>query len=294
MKSQQVYRLLYFSGTGNTEYVVKEIQSRLRAEGQMCEMLAADKLWADCGRAPGKKGDKKLGAQKLTEFLELASVLLLAYPTYASDIPKPLAELISLLPAKAGLDLAVVSTCALAGGDCCLLPAKQLKKRGYRAILAAYVIMPNNIKLPSINYPPFKNGAELKKFYNSSAKAIDRIVAELIEQKKDISGKGIGGRLLGSSQRFVEKFIDKSFHKKLFVLADCVKCKLCAESCPMGNISFEHGYPDFGPDCCYCLRCYNFCPVTAIQFTDKTRDKKKYPRYKGFNNWQPARLYRSK
>ena len=33
--------------------------------------------------------------------------------------------------------------------------------------------------------------------------------------------------------------------------------------------------------CILCMRCYNFCPNKAIQMTKKTKDTRKYIRYKG-------------
>lgn len=287
---EQVYRLLYFSGTGNTEYVACEMKSRLLAKGYRCEILAVDKLWADCGRSPGSKASLEKMSAKLKEFLQDASVLILAYPTYASDIPKPLKELLPLLPEGRGKKLAVVSTCAMAGGDCCLLPARELKNRGYRSFLAAYIKMPNNLKLPPFNFPAIENGDVLNKFYETSSKTIDVIISDLIAEKKKLKGGNIGGYLLGVSQRLGEKFLARFLRKNMFAGQECIKCKLCVSSCPTANISFKDGHPEFGLDCCFCMRCYNFCPVSAIQVTQKTRDKVKYLRYKGFGNWKPPHL----
>lgn len=291
MNENKSYRLLYFSGTGNTEYVSKEIQKLLSPKGQECQILSCDKVWTDSGRSPGRKGDAKLAAETLNKFLGNADILIIAYPTYASDIPKPLDELISILPERNGMGLAVISTCTMTGGDCCLLPAKKLKRKGYGLILASYVKMPNNIKLLPFNYPPIKNGNELNEYYESVHKILDNIIQALLSGKKIIKGRGPFSRILGCVQRFSERFIGRYFYKHMFATANCIKCKMCVSSCPMGNITFEHGYSEFGADCCFCLRCYSFCPVSAIQITEKTRDIEKYTRYKGFNNWKPPRLY---
>ena len=291
MDGQKSYQILYFSGTGNTEYVVKEIQKSLIAKRQKCELLAADKLWAACGRRPQLKGETSLAAGKLAEFLKSAAVLILAYPVYASDIPKPLDQLISLLPDAGGIKLAVVATCAAAGGDGCLLPARKLKNKGYQCLLAAYVKMPNNIKLPFFNYFSIRNGKELDRFYSSASMTIDKITEKLTEQKRYLSGRSIFSLGLGWIQRFAEKFMANFINKRMFAAENCTKCKLCMASCPMENITFENDRPKFGSNCCFCLRCYNFCPVSAIQITEKTRNKKIYTRYNGFNDWEPSQLY---
>lgn len=292
MPQQNNYRIIYFSGTGNTEYIAREIQCRLRQKELICQILAADKLLAECGRAPGKKEDTSKLCAQLSDFLENTSVLILAYPTYASDIPKPMKSIIESLPQSSGAKLAVISTCHMAGGDCCILPARKLKARSYDLILAAYVKMPNNLKLPPLNFPGIKNGKDLDKYFQSSARSIDNMVERLLNGEKYIEGKFVTSLITGVLQRSCENLLAKFFYKNMFVSKEeCKKCKLCAAACPQGNITFENDLPKFANDCCFCLRCYNFCPVSAIQVTAKTKNTKKYNRYKGFNNWKPEKLY---
>ena len=37
----------------------------------------------------------------------------------------------------------------------------------------------------------------------------------------------------------------------------------------------------FGLDCIVCLKCYNLCPYDAVLIGEKSRDTKRYRRYKG-------------
>lgn len=285
------FSLLYFSGTGNTAYVVRQLRQRLADAGHVCQVLAADQLWARCGRAPGCRGDAAMAAERLDEFLRDSTDLILAYPTYASDIPLPLKELLPLLPEVDGVRLSVVSTCALSGADGCDLPERMLASKGYRAMIAAYVKMPNNFKLPPVNAPEIHNGSELDRFYQSASETLDEISHHLLRQEIQIEGRTIIGRLLGVAQRATEHMMHGAIVRHLFATAQCTHCRLCAMTCPMGNITFDQGYPEFGQDCCACLRCYSSCPRHAIQVTDKTRDREKYPRYRGFDGWKPPRLY---
>lgn len=284
------YRTVYFSGTGNTLYVINELHRRLENAGHDVEMLAVDQLWADCGRKAGAKGDTAQVARRLNALLDGATDLILAYPTYASDVPLPLREVLPLLPTVEDVRLSVVSTFAVAAGDCCDLPAKSLVAKGYRNVLAAYVKMPNNFKLPPVNAPEILNGSELDHFYESSSEEIDAIFAHLEANETHIEGKTIGGHLLGIAQRGAEHFMHGAIAHHLFATANCRGCRLCAVTCPMGNITFVRGYPEFGDDCCACLRCFHACPQAAVQVTDKTRDLEKYPRYGGFADWKPPRL----
>ena len=108
--------------------------------------------------------------------------------------------------------------------------------------------------------------------------------------KGRFEGRGVGGYLFGVSQRLGEATLQSYLVNNFFAHARCTKCKLCAATCPMANISFSKGYPEFGDKCCMCLRCYNFCPVNAINTTSQTFNEEKYPRYKGFDGWKAPRL----
>ncbi|MCD4784175.1 MAG: EFR1 family ferrodoxin [Candidatus Eremiobacteraeota bacterium] len=288
---KSVFRILYFSGTGNTNWVMKKIKDGLEEGGYSCEMLAADVLQSECGRDVGKGPDKELLAGRLKDFVPPEVVLILGFPVYGSNVPDPLKELLPLLPDGEGRKLATIATLHKAGGDACNLPEKMLEKRGYKSVLATYIKMPNNVKVPKFDFFEIKNGDELNSFYDSAGKAVEDIVDVLIEGDTRFEGKGIGDYILGISQRLGEQlFSDPFFVSHFFAHAKCIRCGLCAESCPMGNISMEKGYPDFGKNCCLCLRCYNFCPVNAIQITDATLNEKKYTRYKGFDGWKPTKL----
>ena len=52
-------------------------------------------------------------------------------------------------------------------------------------------------------------------------------------------------------------------------LEDCIDCKLCASSCPMGSIDFTDVSRIPGP-CIKCCACVRVCPVSAKVFTDKS------------------------
>ncbi len=288
------YRILYFSGTGNTEWVMRGLAAELREAGCDVELLAADRLLADLEYAAHRELDEEAAGARLQEFAAPATILLLGYPVYESAIPMPLRLLLPLLPEGKGRKLAVVCTCMLAGGDCCHLPAEMLEKRGWDPVLATYVKMPNNVKVPAFSFFSIRNGAELDDFHQSASGRVTQIVDELLAGARDVEGGGIGDHLFGISQRWSEKYLTKYMVDHLFALAKCSRCGLCAATCPMGNIDFSGNYPEFGRNCCDCLRCYSFCPIHAIQVSEGTMNEEKYPRYKGFDGWKPKRLRKAK
>ena len=63
---------------------------------------------------------------------------------------------------------------------------------------------------------------------------------------------------------------------KMVVNGDCLGCGQCAELCPVGNIDFNGGYPNFGKECIGCLSCLQFCPQEAINVGSATIKRERY------------------
>ena len=69
---------------------------------------------------------------------------------------------------------------------------------------------------------------------------------------------------------------DKRFHVEK---DKCVKCGICANVCPVGDIKGGHGeYPEWlhHKDCLTCFTCYHHCPHHAIEFGHQTQKKGQY------------------
>lgn len=61
-----------------------------------------------------------------------------------------------------------------------------------------------------------------------------------------------------------------------FADSRCIGCSICANSCPLKNISMDGGHPRWGKDCALCLRCYHICPRHAVAYSIATRGKGQY------------------
>jgi ferredoxin/flavodoxin len=54
---------------------------------------------------------------------------------------------------------------------------------------------------------------------------------------------------------------DRSFHTN----AQCNGCGICSQVCPVGNIEIKEKRPTWQNRCENCLACYNYCPRRAIE-----------------------------
>jgi ferredoxin len=71
--------------------------------------------------------------------------------------------------------------------------------------------------------------------------------------------------------------LPSNIDKNYTVSDDCIKCGICEKVCPVGNIGLnEAGIPYFKHNCEQCMACIQFCPKKAINYKDKTQNRKRY------------------
>lgn len=141
------------------------------------------------------------------------------------------------------------------------------------------LIMPESyIGLPFMDVDPKER--EIRKKENA-AQELAVVCEEIFDRKEDIS-RLVKGPIPWFFTKVVGGFFenvlitDKRFH----VEKDrCVKCGICANVCPVGDIKGGHGeYPVWlhHKDCLTCFTCYHHCPHHAIEFGNQTQKKGQY------------------
>lgn len=253
----------YFSGTGNTAWVVDRLDERLTDLGDevtvaSCEQVAA----SDVDPAA-------------------SDVMGLAFPVYASFAPALVRDFIAALPVVEEKPLFAVTTAGYVAGDTAWYAVRPLRAKGYEPFVLANVVVANNLRLPLLSPLPIPTRDEMVNRLERATEKIRRLAEWIHGRKHHVEGIGIFGRLLGLTQRLSVGPFEALAFKGFFADGTCTRCGWCVENCPVGNIEAEEGQIVFGGACMLCMRCYSFCPMEAIQCTDRTRDRKRYPRYSG-------------
>lgn len=255
--------LYYFSGTGNTAWMVGRLAERLRDLGDEVEA-------ASCEEVGGSDVD-----------LEACDVLGAAFPVHASYAPKVFRAFMDELPRGKGKPLFVVTTAGYWAGDTAWYAARALAGRGYEPFLSGNVNVANNLHLPALSplhvTPPEKLPAKLERAEGK----IERLAELIHHQERRFEGSDPSGRLLGVIQRAAAPVMESRAFKGFHADETCTWCGWCAEHCPVRNISISEVGVNFLGNCVICLRCYSFCPSEAIQLGEATKNAGRYRRYRG-------------
>jgi ferredoxin/flavodoxin len=240
--------VVYFSGTGGTKRIADAYEKDLN---QRNKIVTVKNLGA--GEVDGSTEDRIDGKTDL---------ILLLFPVYAFDAPKPVYHWIeSLDDSVAGKKVAVISVSG--GGEvwpntgcrnnCC----KKLEGKGLEIVYDNMMCMPANMM------------AEVS---DHLAMRLIRIIPEKVEQSlNDILTGRIKRTHFHKSplRNFLTKMENENagrFAQGLTVSQECTGCGWCAKNCPMENITIEKqtGKPLFSSRCTICMRCIYGCPNHAL------------------------------
>lgn len=249
--------ICYFSGTGNTAWVVRQLVERLAGLGVLAQAFSCEEV------SPQDAG------------LINGDMLGIAFPVHGSWAPKNFRSFLADLPAGDGLPLFALASAGYAGGDAAWYAARPLAARGYRPFLYANVFMPNNLLYP------IPQGEKLQKIMDKADRKITQLAALIHERQRHLEGVHPWGWLIGLLQRPLAGPVERWMIRQLFAGKECTRCGWCAEHCPVGNIELDGAGVRFADACILCMRCFHHCPEQAIQWTELTRNESVFRRYPG-------------
>jgi len=246
-------QIVYFSGTGGTMRVSKQLAKALTSRDIEVQLMALDKQEFDYHTA--------------SKCEQLADLVILVFAVHAFDAPEPVYDWLSAIPDGNGQAVAVISVSA--GGEvwsnsACRVGCIQLfEQKGYNVFYEKMFVMPSNaffateeqLAIRLLQVLPSKVGSCVTEILSG------------VQRRKRVP---ITARMMTIISK-LEKKVVKKFPKKHFrVNEKCTGCAWCTRSCPRKNINMIASRPSFGAECVMCLRCIYGCPEKAIH-TDKYR-----------------------
>lgn len=257
-------KIFYFSGTGNTLYVVSRLIEKL-------DWLYTPYLY-----------DITFPSNYSKEIMN-ADCIMIAYPVYGSMPPIPMRQFIDYYSYLfEGKEVMLVVTQRLFSGDGAGYLATKLEDLGAIITDAEHFIMPNNVSDSRVF--SVRNGEQLDRCLEKLEKRADKFVARKEAAKSILRGYNANGQFLGSMfNRVWWRMGEKRRRKKLKIdLTLCEGCGLCAKLCPVENIVMQDGKPVPQGGCVFCYRCINSCPQKAIKLFGKRPPQ---VQYKGIPNF---------
>lgn len=283
--------IFYFSGTGNTKWAASKLAAATREDLiSIAPYMRADDSSHNLAEPFILKENERLG---------------FVFPVHGWRVPKLVREFICKMKiqrepsdasaenkAKAddSLKNRPFAYCVCTAGDSIGLTIENLNEvisqnpslqaLGITEVSSSYsLIMPESyIGLPFMDVDPKER--EIRKKENAAQELA--VVCEEIFDRKE----GINRLVKGPIPWFFTKVVGGFFEnvlitdKRFHVEKDrCVKCGICANVCPVGDIKGGHGeYPVWlhHKDCLTCFTCYHHCPHHAIEFGNQTQKKGQY------------------
>lgn len=243
--------VLYFSGTGNSEYAAKRIGEELGDE--VVNLF------------------EKLRNQDFSE-MNSGYPWVVVTPTYAWRIPRILEKWLLKTKLSGTRDIYFVMTCGSQISNAgkylkTLCAKKDMNHRG-----CYEVVMPENYI--ALFETPSKEEALV--IIKKAEKEIDQAAA-LIKKGDKFPEYPITVKDRLNSGIINAVFYPLLVHAKKFYATDaCISCGKCEKVCPLSNIHMDKGRPVWGNSCTHCMACICRCPQEAIEYGRHSRGLPRY------------------
>jgi len=231
------YLVAYFTGTGSSEVVAKELVK------QFDEINIANQL-----------------LYIKDEYDYNHNNLIIIYPVHAFNVPEQMEK---WLDQYQNSNLKNVVVIAVSGGGE-MSPntishsrvKKKLKKKGIIVTYEAAIVMPSNAAIIASEQI---NSLLLKVL----PLKIREIIADIVVGKSKMIKVNKFDYLFTHAYVF-ERMFARYWGKRIKCNDNCNQCGLCIRGCPTENIQLESNKITFNNKCCMCLKCLYYCPQNAL------------------------------
>lgn len=245
---------VFFSPTGGTKKIVDSIALNLQKLYSLNDLL--------------KEIDFTLPDTRKSQLsFEQDELVVIGIPVYAGRVPNILLKYLKTIKAKGSLCVAVVSYGNRNFDDALIEFNDILTDCGFKVIaLGAFISEHSFSKVLAANRPDLKDLNICKDFSEKIADKLKRYsIEELLNSNVEPDGQRPYRFYYVPKSKEGEKVDFRKIKPK--TNENCIQCKVCAENCPMGSISFEDAKKIEGI-CIKCGACSKKCPVQAKYYDD--------------------------
>ena len=254
--------LMYFSGTGNTELICRELKKILEERNNRVELISIEDV----------------EALSLVDFSN--KTIGFAYPVYKFTFPDNFLKLFERFN-RLAVQNNYFQLCTYARFTANVFYdfSKRLVPRNFKPIAYKAFKSPSNgisARLPETDFE-YKSVM----FFEDNIQTKIRAFADEI-QKNALTNVRLSmpkSGMLASFRLKIVKDIEQTKYPKLQIDAiTCIQCGLCAVKCPDANLVHTENGIEIVNDktCLHCLRCMHRCPSNSISFGKLSRGVNRY------------------
>lgn len=245
--------IYYFSGTGNSLSVAKDIAEKTGGSLiPIASLIHQGKVETD------------------------AEVIGIVYPVYYMELPPIIRDFAARLENIQSKYIFAVCTFGGGAGESLKTLKQMIQMRGGKLSATYHVHMPQNAFHKPWEKPPviFRQWEKkLERLVSNTGKkaegdyfcniALNLILSPIRPLFKSLFKKGVA-RLSDSSPDFEQDALIHLADKSFSANEQCNGCGICVRVCSVANIELSDDRPVWQHRCENCLACYNWCPQKAI------------------------------
>jgi len=245
--------IFYFSGTGNSYVVAKEIAINIDSK-----MIAIKNIVNN------------------DEILVNEQIIGIIFPAYYMTMPRIVERFISKLQGIAGKYIFSVITVAGIAGNINKKIGQAIKKSGGELSSSFIVKMPANYIDSSDALPVYLQNIILSRSKKKMCKIATKIKMRKTGYFEKINPIGtlIFATMIAKNRAL--EFDIPNIDSYFWTDDRCTLCGTCQKICPVGNIIISNQSVRWKGNCEKCFSCIQWCSEASIQFSNKTLKRKRY------------------
>lgn len=252
-----VVELHYFSGTGNSIHIARELKKRI-PETMLIPVI------------------KSLKKRKVISNADCVGII---FPIHAHTFPWVIKEFLERIELPSSSYLFAISNRECA--DKVFSDINKLLKKKNLELDASFILNTPVNFIPIFSIPSEEEINELERELQRKLDIITNYISNKRPHHENTGGaiKGLANTVLRMSTFLMQKSAYFGLQKSFYATDRCTGCGTCERVCLANKIKLVDKKPvwDKNVACTYCFACISYCPTTAIQARRKrTKNKGRY------------------